>query len=149
STFACSAAAGRRSEPWQFQTQPSRISCRWRVGACGRFQPAWAEGSHCDKVGTMLELLLHPGQVASEERSRQFGQRLREIDMFFQGIDRVHDTMRRVAGKLAAARIPYAIVGGMAVNAHRYERTTGDVDFLLTHEGLTSFRREFVGKDFE
>src|SRR5262249_30245015 len=43
----------------------------------------------------------------------------------------------------------YAIIGGMAVNAHKYERTTGDVDFLLTPDGLVTFRRLFVGRDFE
>jgi hypothetical protein len=69
--------------------------------------------------------------------------------MFFQGTDRVHQTMRRVAGKLEAAGIPYAIVGGMAVNAHRHERTTKDVDLLLTAEGLAAFRQRFVGNEFD
>jgi hypothetical protein len=79
----------------------------------------------------------------------RFAERLKEIDMFFQGNDRVHQTMRRVAGKLDEANIPYAIVGGMAVNAHRHERTTRDVDFLLTSEGLTAFLRVFVDRDFD
>jgi hypothetical protein len=78
-----------------------------------------------------------------------FAQRLREIDMFFQGTDRVHQTMRRVAEKLQSANIPYAIVGGMAVNAHRYERTTKDVDILLTAEGLKAFRQQFIGTEFD
>lgn len=64
--------------------------------------------------------------------------------MFFQGTDAVHQTMRRVAASLEQAHIPYAIVGGMAVNAHRYERTTADVDILLTQEGLVEFCRRFV-----
>jgi hypothetical protein len=69
--------------------------------------------------------------------------------MFFNKNDRIHQTMRRVAEKLETAGIPYAIVGGMAVNAHRHERTTKDVDFLLTSEGLTSFIGRFVSADFE
>ena len=32
-------------------------------------------------------------------------------------------------------QIAYAIVGGMAVNAHRHPRTTGDVDFLVRGRG--------------
>jgi hypothetical protein len=44
--------------------------------------------------------------------------------------------MRRVAAALDAAGIHYAIVGGMAVNAHRHERTTRDVDFLLSSSGF-------------
>ena len=69
--------------------------------------------------------------------------------MFFNKDDRIHQTMRRVADKLELAGIPYAIVGGMAVNAHRHQRTTKDVDFLLTSEGLASFVRQFVSADFE
>src|SRR5712691_4102338 len=82
-------------------------------------------------------------------RPFSFTQRLRDIDMFFQGTDPVHQTMRRVVRRLERVGIPYAVVGGMAVNAHRYRRTTGDVDVLLTHEGLAAFRRHFVGKNYE
>src|SRR5205809_7949820 len=77
-----------------------------------------------------------------------FTQRLREIDMFLQGKDPVHQTMRRAAHRLARAGIPYAVVGGMAVNAHRYQRTTADVDLLLTADGLAAFRQRFVGKNY-
>jgi hypothetical protein len=78
-----------------------------------------------------------------------FDYRLREIDMFFAGNDRVHETMRRVAQKLEDAKIPYAVLGGMAVNAHGHERTTKDVDFLLTAEGLSAFRKRIVGHPFK
>src|SRR5262249_19213413 len=74
--------------------------------------------------------------------------RLKEIDMFFQGTDRVHQTMRRIARRLEKAGIPYVVVGGMAVNAHRYQRTTGDVDLLLTEEGLAAFQQRFVKKNY-
>src|SRR5262249_27752469 len=77
-----------------------------------------------------------------------FAQRLKEIDMFFQGKDRVHQSMRRVVRRLERVGIPYAIVGGMAVNAHKYQRTTGDVDLLLTAEGLAAFRQRFVEKNY-
>ncbi|MBY0528306.1 MAG: hypothetical protein K2R98_33255 [Gemmataceae bacterium] len=90
-------------------------------------------------------MALHPALA----RSFSFDERLREIDMFFQGTDRVHQTMQRVAEKLEEANIPYAIVGGMAVNAHGHKRTTGDVDFLVTGEGLTAFARLYVGPDFD
>src|SRR5688572_14409347 len=85
---------------------------------------------------------------AQPPRRISFDERLREIDMFFQGTDRVHETMRRVADRLESAGIHYAIVGGMAVNAHGHERTTKDVDFLLTADGLDAFIRLF-GRDFE
>jgi hypothetical protein len=77
-----------------------------------------------------------------------FTQRLREIDMFFQGKDPVHQTMRRTARRLEKAGIPFAVLGGMALNAHGYQRTTRDVDFLLTAQGLEEFRTRFVGKNY-
>lgn len=69
--------------------------------------------------------------------------------MFFQGTDPVHRTMRRVVEKLEHAQIPYAVIGGMAVNAHQYQRTTGDVDFLLTSDGYKAFLQAFVDAEFQ
>jgi hypothetical protein len=78
-----------------------------------------------------------------------FQRRLKEISMFFQKRDEVHKTMRRLVGRLQKAGIAHAVMGGMAVNAHRYERTTKDVDVLLTPEGFDEFRRLFVPKYYE
>jgi len=75
--------------------------------------------------------------------------RLKEIDMFFNRRDKVHQTMRRLARRLEKAGIPYAIMGAMAVNAHGARRTTDDVDVLLTPEGLKQFRQTFVGEAYE
>src|ERR1700737_4616711 len=55
----------------------------------------------------------------------------------------------RLARRLNRAGIAYAIMGAMAVNAHGAERTTKDVDVLLTPEGLERFRQEFVGEAYE
>jgi hypothetical protein len=81
-------------------------------------------------------------------RPFNYWKRLKEISMFFQGKDDVHKTMRRLVKRLEKAEIPYAILGGMAVNAHRYERTTGDVDVLLTQDGLEEFKKQFVPKQY-
>jgi hypothetical protein len=78
-----------------------------------------------------------------------FDERLREIDMFFAKDSPVHHTMERLVAKLQTAGIPYAIMGGMAVNAHGAQRTTNDLDVLVTPEGLQRFRSEFVGKGYE
>ncbi len=69
--------------------------------------------------------------------------------MFFAKRSPQHQTMRRTVRLLEKARISYAIVGGMALNAHRYERTTKDVDFLLTADGFTTFVDRFVGKHYD
>lgn len=81
--------------------------------------------------------------------SFSFQKRLKEIDMFFQGTDPIHKTMNRVAADLEKANIPYAVVGGMAVNAHRHHRTTDDLDILLTPEGFAAFRKQFIGQSFD
>ncbi len=68
--------------------------------------------------------------------------------MFFQGRDEVHKTMRRLAKRLEKANIPYVVVGGMAVFAHQYRRTTKDVDFLMTQDGFDEFLRLLVPKHY-
>jgi hypothetical protein len=78
-----------------------------------------------------------------------FWHRLKEIDMFFEGRGREHTTLRRLVKRLEKANIPYALMGGMAVNAHRHERTTKDVDVLLTPEGVAEFCLRFVPKNYE
>jgi hypothetical protein len=82
-------------------------------------------------------------------RPTGFWARLKEIELFFQKNDPVHKTMRRVVKRLERAGIAYAVVGGMAVNAHGHQRTTADVDLLLTPEGLTEFQRRFVSRNYE
>jgi hypothetical protein len=77
-----------------------------------------------------------------------FRARLTEISMFFQGNDAVHETMRRIAAALDRAGIPYAIAGGMAVNAHRHSRTTRDVDLLLTAAGFAAFKQLVAAGEF-
>jgi hypothetical protein len=77
-----------------------------------------------------------------------FWQGMKDISMFFQGDDEVHKSMRRLVWRLQRADIPYAIVGGMAVFAHHYRRTTDDLDVLLTPEGFAQFRRRFVPRNY-
>jgi hypothetical protein len=78
-----------------------------------------------------------------------FLRRLEEIDMFFRKNDRVHQTMRRVCERLSKVGVDYAVIGGMAVNAHRHERTTKDVDLLLTAAGLAVLRGLASSGEFE
>jgi hypothetical protein len=69
-----------------------------------------------------------------------------EADRFFAGRGEVHQTMMRLVRRLKRAKIPYVILGGMALNAHLYERMTKDVDVLLTPKGLERFKDLFVPK---
>jgi hypothetical protein len=89
------------------------------------------------------------GQPELERKPRDFWMRLKEIDLFFEGRGREHQTLRRLVRRLEKAGIAYAIMGAMAVNAHGAERTTKDVDILLTPEGLASFRQKYVGRFYD
>jgi hypothetical protein len=69
---------------------------------------------------------------------RQGGERaLVEAGRFFMKDDPVHQALRKIAARLGELGIAYAVVGGMALVAHGYDRTTADVDILLTPDGLT------------
>jgi hypothetical protein len=89
------------------------------------------------------------GGSGFDPKTFSFMARLKEISRFFEKRSPQHKTMRRLAKRLKKAGIPYAIVGAMAVNAHGAERTTRDVDVLLTAEGFQRFRQEFVGEVYE
>jgi Uncharacterised nucleotidyltransferase len=73
---------------------------------------------------------------------------LRESEAFFMKEGKVHHTLKRLARALEEESIPYAIVGGMALNLLGYTRETVDVDILLTPEGLERFRERLVGKGY-
>jgi hypothetical protein len=89
------------------------------------------------------------GEPRFDPAKFSFMKRLKEISMFFEKRSPQHKAMRRLAKRLTKAGIPYAVMGGMAVNAHGAERTTRDVDVLLTPDGFERFRREFVGKQYD
>jgi hypothetical protein len=49
---------------------------------------------------------------------------------------------------LAAAKIPHAILGGVAVCLHGYQRNTVDVDMLIRREDQDAVRTALVGEKF-
>ncbi|HEY3320364.1 MAG TPA: nucleotidyltransferase family protein [Planctomycetota bacterium] len=83
---------------------------------------------------------------AFEEKMRRGGAAaLEEACRFFMKDDPVHRTLKRLTQRLDALGIPYAICGGMALVAHGYERTTVDVDVLVTPEGLKEIHEKLEG----
>lgn len=70
---------------------------------------------------------------------------LERIDEFLMKDSPVHKTVRDLSRRLPEAGIDYALIGGMALNLHGYERMTVDVDLLMTRDGLEKFRESFVG----
>ena len=73
---------------------------------------------------------------------------LRESEAFFMKEGKVHLTLKRLAQALEEEAIPYAIIGGMALNLLGYTRETTDVDILLTPEGLKRFHERLVGRGY-
>ncbi|MBX6314132.1 MAG: hypothetical protein IRY99_14635 [Isosphaeraceae bacterium] len=69
--------------------------------------------------------------------------------MFFQGNNPVHQTMHRLAMKLEEAGIPYALVGGLALNAHGHRCPTDDVNFLLNQEGYERFLKRLDHEELD
>ena len=61
---------------------------------------------------------------------------------------KVHHTLKRLAQALEEESIPYAILGGMALNLFGFTRETVDVDILLTREGLERFKERLVGRGY-
>ena len=80
--------------------------------------------------------------------SRSADEILRESESFFAGSGAVHRTLRSLVDSLHRESIPYAIVGGMALNLHGYRRETVDVDLLMTREGLERFHQRLVGRGY-
>jgi hypothetical protein len=73
---------------------------------------------------------------------------LEEASQFLMGIGPVHQALRNISQKLDDLGIPYAVVGGMALVAHGYERTTVDIDILITSEGLETARASLEGRGY-
>ena len=61
------------------------------------------------------------------------------------GTSDVHAALAKVTRRLQELGIPYAVVGGMAVNAHGLQRATVDVDLLVTPDGLRRFKTASLG----
>jgi len=64
------------------------------------------------------------------------------------GESEVHGALVRLVQTFEALDIPYAIVGAMALNEFGYQRSTVDVDVLLTAEGLATFKAAMLGRGY-
>ncbi len=70
---------------------------------------------------------------------------IREASRFFIKSDPVYDSLRGITDRLASLNLPYAIVGGMALVAHGYRRTTEHVEVLVTADGLKTIHDSLTG----
>jgi hypothetical protein len=68
-----------------------------------------------------------------------------EGDRHFQRDDSVFKTLRKIADRLESVGVPYAIAGGMALQAHGFRRLTVDVDILVNRDGLGVIHAKLEG----
>jgi hypothetical protein len=78
----------------------------------------------------------------------QFWAGARAAERFFMGQSEVQKALAKLAEILDHDRIPYAVIGAMALNEFGYQRTTVDVDVLLTAEGLSAFKARHLGRGY-
>ena len=95
---------------------------------------------------------IHAGEVTSArldpEDERRFWQGVEGAARFFMGDSDVQRALERLVGTLEAQKIPYAIVGAMALNEFGYRRVTVDVDVLLTPAGLEALKAATLGRGY-
>ncbi len=84
-----------------------------------------------------------------ELRLRQgYSALLKEASQFYMAHGDVYTTLRRLTQRLDQEKIPYALIGGMALAAHGFVRMTQDVDVLMTAAGLAAFGERCVGRGY-
>jgi len=68
-----------------------------------------------------------------------------EGDRHFRHESLVFETLRKIAVRLDSIHVPYAVAGGMALEAHGFRRLTVDVDILVSREELKSIHEKLDG----
>lgn len=84
----------------------------------------------------------------SDAAEARFWGGVRSAGRFFMGQADVHLALDHLVRHLDRLGIPYAIVGAMALNEFGYQRTTADVDVLLTANGLSAFKAAMLGRGY-
>jgi hypothetical protein len=82
------------------------------------------------------------------ERENAFWSGVASASRFFMGEADVQRALERLARLLDQERIPYAVVGAMALNEWGYRRVTVDIDLLLTADGLASLKAAVLGRGY-
>lgn len=85
------------------------------------------------KVKPYPQTLLYKNSMQAYEEftSQGGGAALKSMCRFFAKAGPVYETYLRITQLLNELTIPYAVIGGMALNAHGYVRATIDVDILV------------------
>jgi hypothetical protein len=82
------------------------------------------------------------------EREEAFWAGVENARRFFMGEADVQLALERLARLLDDQRIPYAVIGAMALNEWGYRRVTVDVNVLLSADGLRALRAASLGRGY-
>jgi hypothetical protein len=85
---------------------------------------------------------------AGADIDQRFELVLENADRFFMKTGNVHQAAVALARRLDEAGIPYAVAGALALAVHGFERFTTDVDLVLTREGLSRLKAEWLGRGY-
>ena len=72
----------------------------------------------------------------------KFTSLVRDVDEFLMGESKVHETLSRLARRLAELDVEFAIAGGLAVGFRGHLPLTVDVDVVITRAGLERFKED-------
>lgn len=67
---------------------------------------------------------------------------------FFMGESEAQRALYKLTALFEADRIPYAIIGALALNEYGHRRATVDVDVVLRDEDLQRFKDKHLGKGY-
>src|SRR5215216_173772 len=70
---------------------------------------------------------------------------LKEASNYYMARGDVFTTLQNLTRRLDEDRIPYALIGGLALAAHGFVRMTQYVDILMTREGLDTSNKDSWG----
>lgn len=89
-----------------------------------------------------------PFPVLAPDAEARFWDGVENATRFFMGQADVQRALERLVGILESQKIPYAIVGALALNELGYRRVTVDIDVLLTEEGLATLKAAVLGRGY-
>jgi hypothetical protein len=84
-------------------------------------------------------------QVYEQMLARDADWALSEGSRHFEDRSAVQTAFRKITRRLNELKIPYAVVGGMALFRHGFRRFTEDVDLLVTADGLKLVHEQLEG----
>ena len=70
------------------------------------------------------------------------------LDRFFMGDSDVHRALTKLVAILEAEKLPYAIIGALALAEYGHKRATVDVALVMTDESLAAFKARHLGHGY-